>query len=223
MPAIRAIHLTRVLRTLAAPPGASGVEGRARQEALAMIERDALVQPAFSYRILPVRELRGETVDLGDATLRVPELAAESGELTAVAAATCTLGRALEARVTALFGARRPLLALALDALGNEMLFRVADRAFARIRREARRQGLETGAELNPGDSGIALDQQAALLALADAEQNRITLTAQGMLAPVKSLSFLAPLGRNLSVRSSGRCDHCPSKDRCKTRAHWAH
>jgi len=220
MPAIRAIHLTRVLRAHGAPPGASRVEGRARQEALAMIERDALTHPAFSYRILPVRELRGEIVDVGDATLRVPELVAESGELTAVAAATCTVGGALEARVTALFEARRPLLALALDVVGNEMLFRVADRAFSRIRREARRHGLETGAEINPGDSGTALDQQAALLALADGERNRITLNAQGMLAPVKSLSFLATLGRNLSVRASGRCDHCPSKERCRTRAH---
>src|SRR3989338_9229497 len=220
MPAMRSIDLSRVLRALAALPGASGVEGRARQEALDLIERDALVQPAFSYRILPVRELRGETIDLGDATLRVAELAAESGELTAVAAATCTLGGALGARVTALFRAHRPLLAVALDAVGNELLFRVADRTFARIRREARRQELETGAELHPGDSGIALDQQSTLLALAGAEPNTIALTAHGMLAPVKSLSFLATLGRNLSGRSSRRCDHCPSKDRCRILAH---
>ncbi len=219
MPAIRPIDLIREVRTSAAPPDASGVNVRARQEALALVERDALVQPEFSFQILPVRRARGETtVDVGAHTLEVRELAAESGELSAIAAAACTLGGALEARVTALFGAGRPLLALALDGVGNELLFRAADRAFARIRREARRQKLTTGAELSPGDSGIALGQQAALLALADAGQNGITLTSHGMLVPAKSLSFLVTLGRNLSLRSAGRCDHCSSRDRCTMR-----
>ena len=222
MPAIQAIDLIRELRTPAASPDAMGVHGRARQEALALVERDALVQPQFSFRILPVRGLRGETIEVDNLTLEVPELSAESGELTAVAAATCTLGGALEARVASLFGAGRPLLAMALDEVGNELLFRAADRTVARIWREARRQQLTTGAEIAPGDSGMALDQQAALLALADAGQNGITLTTHGMLVPVKSLSVLVTLGRNLSRRSAGRCDHCPSKDRCRIRTNWA-
>ena len=218
MPAIRSIDLIREVRTSAARGDSSGVNVRSRQEALALVERDSLAQPAFSFRIVPVDRVHGETVEVGALRLEVQELAAESGEVTALAAAACTLGGALEKRVTALFRAGRPLLALALDAVGNDLLFRAADRAFAGIRREARRQNLMTGAELSPGDSGIPLDHQAALLEMADAGQNGITLTSHGMLVPVKSLSILVTLGRNLAVRSAGRCDHCSSKDRCTLR-----
>ena len=136
----------------------------------------------------------------------------------AIAAAACTVGPAIEARATALFAARKPLLALALDAAGNELLFRLADRTFARIRRDARRRSWKAGAELSPGNSGIGLDQQPAILSLSGAAENRIALTSQGMLVPAKSLCFVVTLGRNLSVRSSERCDHCASKDRCQLR-----
>ncbi len=218
MPAIRSIDLIREIRACAARRDSSEVDVRSRREALALVERDALIQPQFSFRILPVDRVRGGMVEMGALKLEVQELEAESGEVTALAAASCTLGGALEERVTGLFREGRPLLALALDAAGNDLLFRAADRAFARIRREARRQNLMTGAELSPGDSGIPLHHQAALLEMADAGQNGITLTGRGMLVPVKSLSMLVTLGRNLAVRSAGRCDQCSSKDRCTRR-----
>lgn len=222
MTATAAAGLTRQRRARSAPPGAVDAQERARQDALALVEREALVRPSFGFRILPVRRTHGDTFEADGLALEVRGLRDESGDLVAVAAATCTLGPALEARVTSLFPAGRPLLALALDAVGTERLFGAADHVVARIRREARRLGLTTGAEIGPGDPGMALDQQAALLALAGARQNGITLTARGMLAPVKSLSFLVTLGRNLTVRSAPRCHACPSKHRCSIRAHPA-
>jgi hypothetical protein len=191
-------------------------DARARDEALDMIEREALARPAFGYRIFPVHTVRGDAIDVGGAALDAPLLAAASGELTAVAAAACTLGAAVQERISALFATHRRSLALALDTVANELLFRLADRAFATIRREARRAGLGSGIDASPGDPGVPLGQQARVLALADAARIGIHTTGTGMLSPMKSLSFLVALGPNLRRRAAhGRCNCCPSRDRC--------
>ena len=181
-----------------------------------MIEREALARPAFGYRILPVKIVRGNAIGVGGAALDAPVLAAEIGELKAVAAAACTLGSAVQERISALFATRRRSLALALDTVANELLFRLADRASATIRREARSAGLGTGVEASPGDAGVPLEQQARVLALADAARIRIHANGAGMLSPMKSLSFLVALGPKLRRRAApGRCNCCPSRDRC--------
>lgn len=192
----------------------------ARREALAMIERDELVRPAFGYRILPVIGSRGDALDVGGFTLLAPGFEAGSVRVTALAAAACTLGAALETRVSELFAARRPSLALALDAIGTAMLYRTSDRALAAIRRAARREGLAAGAQSGPGDPGIGLDQQAAVLAMACGEERGITLTSGGMLAPARSVSFVVALGPDIARRSasSARCARCPSRGRCRAK-----
>ncbi len=213
---IRSVELSPALRHLSARPGSSRCDARARKLALEMIERDALARPAFGYRILPVQNVRGNAIDVGGAALDAPALAAESGELKAVAAAACTLGAAMQERIVALFAARRRSLALALDTAANELLFCLADRASAAIRRDARRAGMGAGIEASPGDAGMPLAQQAGVLALADAARIGIRASGAGMLSPMKSLSFLVALGPRLRRRAAqGRCNCCASRDRC--------
>lgn len=217
---IQSVDLSLALRHLPAPRTCPlRADARARDEAREMIEREALARPAFGYRILPVQAVRGDAIDFGDAALDAPVLAAGIGELKAVAAAACTLGPAMQQRISALFATRRRSLALALDTVANELLFRLAGRAFATIRREARRAGLGTGIEASPGDPGMPLEQQARVLALADAARIGVHATGTGMLSPMKSLSFLVALGSNLRARSAPRrCNGCPSRDRCAAR-----
>lgn len=213
---IQSVDLSLALRQLSARPRPLRCDARARDQALEMIGREALARPAYGYRILPVQTVRGDAIDVGDAALDAPVLAAEIGELKAVAAAACTLGSAVQERISALFATRRRSLALALDTVANELLFRLADRAFATVRREARRAGLGIGIEASPGDPGVPLEQQARVLALADAARIGIHATGAGMLSPMKSLSFLVALGPNLHKHTApGRCTCCPSRDRC--------
>jgi hypothetical protein len=213
---IQSVDLSLTLRYLFARPCRSRSDARARDEVLEMIEREALARPAFGYRILPVETVRGDAIGAGGAALNAPVLAAEIGGLKAVAAAACTLGSAMQERISALFATRRRSLALALDTVANELLFRLADRASATIRREARRSGLGIGVEASPGDPGVPLEQQARVLALADAARIGIHTNGAGMLSPMKSLSFLVALGPTLRRRSApGRCNCCPSRDRC--------
>jgi hypothetical protein len=169
----------------------------ARQEAGRLLGCEALLAPAFAYRIWPQRRGPGTT---------------------AIAAGALTLGPALEARVRTLFGEGRRLVALELDALGNERLFCLARSVLARIRREARRRGERAGDELAPGDAGLALAEQSSLLELAGAAEQGMRATARGMLSPVKSMAFLVPLGPALRTTAGGPCRRCPSRERCASR-----
>lgn len=194
----------------------AAARSRARRDALAMIKRENLAAPAMTCRIVPVDRIAGAEIELDGVAVHAPGLTSAPGELQAVAAAVCTLGTAIEGRISALFAARHRQLALALEDIGNEMLFRLADRSVARIRRKARLDGLESGIEVSPGDAGLALDQQASVLALAGSIRIAVSATGTSMLSPVKSLSLLVALGRGLdSRRAPGRCDCCPSRDRC--------
>ena len=201
-------------------PGTSAESARARtrHEALALVEAESLLEPATAFRVWPVRCARGEWLDLDMRSLAVSGFAGYGGAIAAVAAAACTLGPRFEQRVAALFHARRRLLALELDAIGTDRLFALAGRLAARIRREARRAGLRASAALHPGDVGMALGEQRAVLELADAGSQCIDVTAEGMLRPVKSLSFVVALGRAVPASAGVRCDRCGARDRCRIR-----
>ena len=162
---------------------------RARHEARLLIGRERLVAPAFTYRIE-----------------------------NSVAAAACTIGPGLERRVAELFRAGERLLSLELDALGNERLFCLAKRVLAAIERETRRRGERVGDERYPGDPGMGLEEQTRVLELAGAASKGIRSTPGGMLFPVKSMSFVVPLGTNLRKSSGGPCSRCPSRTRCTSK-----
>lgn len=219
MPIARPADVQRALRSIPLRVRPAGARERARAEALAMLEREPLVKPALGYGLRPVRKAADGAVDLGDEVLHAPQLLRASPGLTAVGVAVCTLGDALENRVEALFAERRRLVAFELDALGNDLLGHYQGIATARMEGLARRQGLCTGIELSPGDDDFGLDQQSAVLRLADGYRHGISITRTGMLRPAKSLSFVIAFGPGLGGPRLGRCERCGSRERCRHRA----
>ena len=192
---------------------------RARHEARVLLARERLATPRSAFRIHPVKEMRGDVLDFGTASLSAPPFATLSKDISSVAAAACTLGAAVEERVSGLFKAHEPLLAMALDQLATEMLFALSDRLYAAIRREGRRHGLHAGSPESPGDSAFALEVQATVLALAGLPEEVVSANSRGMLRPVKSLSFIVPLGARLPARSFlPRCLRCASREGCRVR-----
>lgn len=211
-----------VLRKVAAvaPPGPrSAVSERARRDALELARREALVEAAYSYRIVPLDAPADAMLHAGGEQLYAPWLLPASGQLTAVACAACTIGAALEKRVSALFAERRISLALALDELGTELLFAVSRRAQDRIQADVMRRGLALAGELRPGDPGLALDAQAAVLRLAQAGLAGIGLRRGHVMTPLKSVSMVLGVGIDLPAASWSRCEYCPSRPRCRSGA----
>lgn len=217
MPSGRALNL--LLRVAAAPLTGrpSGLRERMRREAVALALSENLADAAWSYRIVPLDSSPvGETLRLEGETLHAPWLLPATGQLTALACAVCTVGTALEARVTTLFGEKRASLALALDELGNELLFATSRWLQDRMLAGARRQQLTLCGELHPGDPGLGLDAHSAVLRLAQAEAINVRLRYGHTLYPLKSSSLVMGAGIDLPKATWSRCDRCPSRPKCK-------
>ncbi len=186
-----------------------------RERALALAAEEGLGECRYALRIVPLQRHVDGMLTLEGEKLFAPRLVPASGELTALGFAACTVGGALEARVRALFAERRPSLAMALDALGNEMLTVTNRRVEERMQARASRLGLEMAGELRPGDPGLGLEAQATVLALSGGDQIGIRLSGHCLLEPVKSTTTVLGVGRDLPEASWSRCAECRSRRRC--------
>jgi hypothetical protein len=215
MPDIRAEPVLReVMHAL--PPGASGVKARFRREALDLVAREDLIAPAYSFAITELDAPPAAVLRAGGEMLFAPRLLPEQGTLTALACGVATIGARLERRIGDLFAARSVSLALALDEIGNELLFVVGRRLQDRMLTAGRQRGLTMAGELRPGDPGLALDAQPAVLRLAGAGSIGIRLTRGHLLHPIKSTSTVFGVGIDLPPAPWSRCDECRSRPTCK-------
>lgn len=216
MPVARGFDIVRQAQM--APPDVriSPARAKLRAQALAMAREDELVEAAYSYRIVPLEAPPAPLLRAGGESLDAPWLLPASGTLTALACCACTLGPAFERRVSELFAQRRPSLAMALDELGNELLFDVSRRAQDRMHAEVTRRELSMAGELRAGDPGLALSAQGAVLRLASAGEIGITLGQGDLMFPLKSTSMVLGVGVDLPAATWSRCDSCRTRERCR-------
>ena len=207
-----------LLRAIAANPCATEFPQRERfrREAMDLIACEALLEAAYCYRIVPLDEPPDTCLRVGGERLDALKLVPASGQLTAVAAAVCTLGPALEQRISMLFAQRRQSLALALDSVGNELLFALSRRLQDRIVADARKVGLSAAGELRAGDPGLPLAAQPAVLRLAGAAAVGVSVSRSKLLHPLKSMSLIMGVGVDLPAARWSRCDECPSASKCR-------
>jgi hypothetical protein len=97
-----------------------------------------------------------------------------------------------------LFGERRVSLALALDKLGNELLFALSRRVEDLIVAAARKQHLTAAGELRAGDPGLPLEAQAVMQRLTGADQIGVSVKQGQVLHPLKSMSMMLGIGVDL-------------------------
>jgi hypothetical protein len=216
MPTVDGSRLIRELATIPCADGPRGQRGRFRRDALDLVERENLLNAAYCYRIVPLDEPPSNVLRAGGEALDALRLVPESGQLTALGVGICTLGPAFDQRATALFAERRMSLALALDKLGNELLFALSRRVQDRIVIEARKHQLTAAGELRAGDPGLPLEAQAAVQRLAGAESIGVRVTHGQVLHPLKSMSMVLGIGIDLPPARWSRCDDCPSASKCR-------
>lgn len=213
-------HFDVLGKALAVPSGGrpSAARIRLRESVLAMARAESLVDAAYCYRIVPLEAPAAPLLRAGGEALEAQWLLPDSGELTALACGVCTLGPALERRVSELFAQRRVSLAVALDELGNELLFEISRRAQDRMQADVARRGLTMSGELRAGDPGLALEAQRAVLRLACADTIGVSVGERLLMHPLKSTSMVLGVGVNLPATTWSRCDTCNSRDRCGVR-----
>ena len=214
-----------VLREVAESPRfgrPSALRDRMRREALDLARAEELVDAAYCYRMVPLDAPASPWLRAGGESLHAPRLLPESGQLTMLACAVCTLGTRLEQRVSSLFTERRASLALALDELGNELLFAASRRVQDRMLADANRRNMSMAGELRAGDPGLALDAQAAVLRLAQAGLIGVRVSDNQLMQPLKSISMVMGVGIDLPPALWSRCDECPRREKCKLVARTA-
>jgi hypothetical protein len=210
------VDLLRGLGAASSRAKLSPARARLRDDAIELTRADNLLgRAAYSYEIVALAQPADARLRAGVETLDAPRLLPESGQLTALACAVATLGQALTDRVAELFAQRRAALALALDNLGNELLFALSRRLQDRILSETMRRRLTMAGELRPGDPGLALDAQGAVLRLANAQRIGVELTHGMLMRPHKSTSMVLGVGIDLPPTAWSRCDDCPSNTKC--------
>ena len=215
MPSARAIDL-RKIAALMSDEDTGARAARVQAEAMELIRRERLVEASWSYQIVPLGAPPGEVLYADGEAFHAPWLVPETGELTALACAVCTLGPRLEQRVTELFASRQASLALSLDRLGNVLLLALGRLMQDRLFADTARRGLSMAGELRAGDPGLALDAQGAVLRLAQASEIGVTLTSGQVMRPVKTTSMVLGVGIDLPPARWSRCDHCPSRPNCR-------
>ncbi len=216
MPIARCVDVLRLVAAAPLPGRPSAARSRLRRDAIELARSENLADAAYSYRIVALGAPAAASLVLGPETLYAPQLLPQSGELTAVACAVCTLGPALGQRVGALFAERRASLAAALDELGNELLMALSRRAQDRLQADVTRRGLTMAGELRAGDPGLALSAQASVVRLAMGDAIGVTVSPGGLMRPLKSTSMVLGVGVDLPVVRWSRCDPCPSRHKCR-------
>ncbi len=201
------------------PADVSTVGARFREAAIELARGEGLGRVSIAYRIVPLDAPASPWLQAGGEVLHAPRLLPSSGELTGLAVGVCTLGPALERRVSALFAQRRISLALALDTLGNRILMEATRRLQDRVLADVARRGLTMAGELRAGDPGLALAAQAAVLRLAAAGTIGVGVTETLALNPLKSASVVYGVGRDLPPAQWSRCDDCRWRGKCRHQA----
>lgn len=202
-----------------APAAASKIGLRFRDEAVDLARAEGLGKVSIAYAIVALDAPAADVLCAGGESFHAPRLLPPSGELTALALGVCTLGPALERRVTALFAERLVSLALALDSLGNQILMEATRRLQDRILVDVAKRGLTMAGELRAGDPGLAMEAQPAVLRLAAADRIGVTMTETLALHPLKSASVVYGVGRDLPPANWSRCDECRWRTKCRHRA----
>jgi hypothetical protein len=208
-----------VLTEVAASSEAGRPAGdRLRGQALDLARERGLGRAACVVEVVALDAAEDGVFSLRGERFHAPRLIPQSGELTALAFGVCTLGAAISGQITALFAERRAALALALDGLGNAMVMEASRRLQDLALAQARKRGLTMAGELRPGDPGLALEAQPAVLRFSGAERIGVDCTAGLNLSPHKSASVVYGVGRDLPATTWSRCDDCRWSETCRAR-----
>src|SRR5262245_41657627 len=115
---------------------------------------ESLMAPRCVYRAIPVDAQSADVVEAGGERLRIPSIERLWGRLQAVGIGICTVGDAIEQRVSALFDAREFPLAVMLDSVGSAAVESLAEFANDVLCQAALPETLRVTNRVSPGYAG---------------------------------------------------------------------
>ena len=181
-------------------PLAENVEKEIRE---AMSEAERLIDPKGIYLITAGKELPGSTI---------------FDHLAKVAFCICTIGPALEEKVTELSGSGKLLKAVILDSVGSVCAEATASYIDRVIAAKAAEIKLKTSCRASPGYGDWNIKEQRSVFDLLDGTKIGVSLTPSSMMVPRKSISFAIDIAEKPArMRSENSCRNC-EMDTCAYR-----
>jgi len=189
-------------------------------ELLERAETENWLQPEVSFRVWPIVESGPGWMELhGGSRLHARLLSHYLRGASQLALGVCTVGAALENRVSEWFAAGERLRAVVLDDIGTLALYQLSDQLERLLQKEAETLGLEASGVLSPGEDGFDLSEQTKVAELAGGESIGVSITSTGMLIPRKSLTVVMGFGVRMQKWGRGeRCARCGARARCPHR-----
>jgi hypothetical protein len=201
--------------------GADPVVVRQRRPKLVETAEQALaegalwIRPAVVYQVLNVESLRHETMMLkGGGKLKSALIAEHLSQARQVILIVCTLGEALEKRISLLMQSD-PLLGFALDGFGTVAMEALGAAICSKLEVEARDRSEYTSIPLSPGATEWPVDAgQKQIFSILDTSSIGVVLNESFQMIPRKSTSMI--LGIGPAPFSAGRpCDFCGLRETC--------
>lgn len=186
----------------------------------ALAEIPALVEPAACYDSFPIAAYLHERVRLANGQ-RIgggPVVEVVHGA-EALLVAVCTVGAAVDERISAYLAGGERFKAMLLDELASWAVDQVRQQVYRHFQTEAAARGWRVSSMLSPGESTWTVADQPAIFGLLDAAAIGVTLNDACVMSPMKSLSLIAGTGpQPMGAEGLTNCDFCTLKDRCRYR-----
>jgi len=116
----------------------------------ALVLGRALMRPRAALRTLPVARA-GDQLTAGGVTLTIPRIAERWSDVEEIVAGVCTIGEALERRVSELWEARDLPLAMMLDSVGSGAVESLAEYVNDQLCQEGIARGVKITNRVSPG------------------------------------------------------------------------
>jgi cobalamin-dependent methionine synthase I len=188
------------------------------QEALDLGRR--LIVPRAAVRWTAVRRQHGDTLEIKDVTLTIPDVARNWGPVRHLAAAIVTIGAALERRVSELWDARELPLAAMLDSVGSGAVESLAEYVNDLLCQEGLTRGWNVTNRISPGYGTWDVTDQARLFRLCPGTPIGVLLNEACFMTPEKSVSLLVGAGPQARVdHYFSQCARCWMADCAYRRA----
>ena len=178
-----------------------------------------LIEPRAIYTLVRVEESNEGSLVLEEGSrLSVGSGVSLGEDAEYLGVALCTIGLALENRVSELFTEGEYPAALILDSVGSVAVQNVTDYVNFLMCQRANTLDIRVGPRLSPGYGKWSLSEQRVLFSLLPGERIGVTLNENFMMVPRKSISFGVGMGEGLSSeRIDNPCRHC-GMEGCKYR-----
>jgi hypothetical protein len=182
-----------------------------------------LLAPRAVVRWAAVHRATGDTLEADDLALAIAGLARRWGTIEHVAAAVCTIGDALERRVSELWDARELPLAAMLDSVGSGAVESLAEYVNDVLCQDGVPAALAVTNRVSPGYGDWDVTDQRRIFGFVPGERIGVHLNDACFMTPTKSISLLVGAGRHARVDDYfSQCARCWMRD-CAYRRVPAH